>query len=235
MSEAITYAVEPIEGVPPGIILPLSQFPDELFCPFCDPERTKKLFKTENALRGHAHGKHAIRWELPEREVPRPGGAPYGLMTLPKDREDLKPWHMIGLAMHDMYGLSWEEVGDRIGRGHTVLHVIARSPAGNRFRERLKELYETPEAVALLLMKANSINVTADFFAALEWAKEARDYAAVHKMTKDLLSMVGAEEKQRDDAKDTRPELHIHLDASSLDVPFVTTSHTLLEAEIVSD
>lgn len=233
MSEAITYAVEPIEGVPPGIILPLSQFPDELYCPFCDPEKTKKLFKTENALRGHTHGKHAIRWELPERE-PKPGAAPYALMTLPKDREDLKPWHMIGLAMHDLYGLTWEEVGDKMGHGHTVLSDIGRSPGGTAFRARLMELAKTPEAVALLLMKANSINVTADFFVALEWAKEARDYAAVHKMTKDLLSMVGAEEKQRDEGRDTRPELHIHLDAKDLDVPFVTTSHTLLEAEIVS-
>lgn len=228
------YAKEPVPGYAPGCILPLASFPDDLYCPFCDPEKEGKKFKTENGLRGHAHGKHAIRWEIPERE-PKPDAAPYSLMTLPRDRETLKPWHMIGIAMHELYGLTWEETGDKMGRGHTVLSQIAHSPAGSAFRERLLELTETPEAVALLLMKANSINVTADFFAALEWAKDARDYVAVHKMTKDLLTMAGAEERQTADSKTEVRELHIHLDAKDLELPFISSSSQLMEAEVVDD
>jgi hypothetical protein len=230
--EGAVYAKEPIPGVTPGTILPLSEFPDELFCPFCDPEHKGKGFKTENALRGHAHSKHGIRWELPEK-APKPGAPNYALMVQPHDRTNLKPWHMIGLAMHDLYGLTWEEVGDKLGKGHTVLCSIGGSPAGTAFRTRLMELAESPEAVALLLMKANSINVTADFFAALEWAKEARDYAAVHKMTKDLLTLAGAEERQKDDERVQTQELHIHLDAKDLAVPFVTSSLELMPAEVV--
>ncbi len=224
------YAKDPVDGIAPGTILPLGEFPDELRCPWCRDKEDSKTFKTENALRGHAHGKHGIRWEHPEK-IEKPDR--YALMTQPKDREDLKPWHMIGLAMHELYGLSYEEVGDRLGRGHTVLCDIGRSPAGERFRGRLKELCETPEAVALLLMKANAINVTADFFAALEWAKEARDYVAVHRMTKDLLVLAGAEESQKEDKGKQTQELHIHLDARDLTVPYVTSSMVMLDAEVV--
>lgn len=229
------YAKDPVEGIAPGTVLPLGEFPDELRCPWCQGKENGEKFKTENALRGHAHSKHGIRWELPEKPEHARDGPAYALMTQPKDREDLKPWHMIGLAMHELYGLTWEEIGDRLGRGHTVLSTISHSPAGTRFRGRLKEMCETPEAVALLLMKANAINVTADFFAALEWAKEARDYVAVHRMTKDLLVLAGAEESQKEEKGAQKQELHIHLDARDLAAPYVTSSMVMLDAEIVDD
>lgn len=226
------YAKDPVEGIAPGTILPLAAFPDDLRCPWCDPDHERPAFKTEHALRGHAHGKHGIRWEHPEKE-PKSGTPNYALMVQPRDRTTLKPWHMIGIAMHELYGLTWEEVGDKMGKGHTVLSDIARSPAGSAFRERLLELAESPEAVALLLMKANSINVTADFFVALEWAKEARDYAAVHRMTKDLLTLAGAEERKQEPEDSGARELHIHLDAKDLNVPFISSSVKVLEAEIL--
>lgn len=221
-----------VDGIPPGTILPLADFPDELRCPWCEDG---KLFKNESGLRGHAYGKHGLRWEIPPDDKPNGPLVPYGKMTAPIDRVNLKPWHMIGIAMHELYGLSWTEVGERLGRGHTVLSDIGRSPAGVAFRERLLQLAETPESVALLLMKANSLNVTADFMTALEWAKEARDYAAVHRMTKDLLTLAGAEERQTPETKQNVQELHIHLDAKDLAAPIVTSTVKVLDADIVDD
>lgn len=230
-----TLVSNPVDGIPPGTILPLSMIPDDLRCPWCLDEKDSKAFKNENGLRGHAHGKHGIRWEKPEPVAPPAGYPDYSLMVMPKDRETLKPWHMIGIAMHDLYGLTWEEVGDRMGRGHTMLSQVGLSPAGKAFRQRLRDMTQTPEAIALMLMKANSLNVTFDYMQALEWAKEARDYAAVGRMTKDLLSLAGAEEKQVEEDQGKELHYHIHLDGNSLEAPFVTSTHQLLDAEVVDE
>lgn len=89
----------------------------------------------------------------------------------------------------------------------------------------------TPEQVAEITLKAASVNATQDYMTALEWAKEARDYQAVHRMTKDLLDF--ADVGQKKDSGDGGRTIHIHLDAKDLDSPEVDTEFEVLDAEVL--
>jgi len=220
---------EPPDGIESGTVLPASEFPDDLRCPYCE-DRPK--FKNSNGLRGHCNGKHGIRWDIP---APSKSLAEMrAAMPEPHERTTLKPWHMYAIAMHEVYGYSWQRVADRMERGADNLRAVAKSPAGRGMIEAVRERMDTPEKIALLLMKANTVDATVDYLMALEWAKEAKDYAAVGKMTKDLLTLAGAEDRKEEHQEEVR-ELHIHLDGADLDLPFITTSHQVIEAEIEDD
>jgi len=151
--------------------------------------------------------------------------------TLPseEERETLTPWVALGLIMHDLYGYSYKEVCEKIrnGKGAATLAKSAKSPAGRRLRATIMELADNPVELTKLYMKAQSMDVTADFLLALEWAKEAHDYRAVHQMTKDLLNLatVSGDSKQRE-----QPQVvHIHLESGSLDIPIVKTDYEVLD------
>lgn len=224
---------DPVPGIDPGTVLPLSDFPSDSRCPWCEDN---PQFKTTQGLRGHAHGKHGIRWELPPKKtverIPD-----WQSMTEPKDRESLKPWHMIGIAMHEVYGLTWDEVADRVGRGKSTLPAVASSPAGQWFRKRLHELFDEPEQIARLLLQANSINATADFLLAMQWAKEANDYDAVGRFAKDLIKMSGGLESSGSGSGGN--EIHIHLGGGEAQLlsptEEITTSYEVVEAELDED
>jgi hypothetical protein len=221
-----------VEGIPPGTVLAHAEFPEDLTCPWCSHKPT---FRNANGLRGHAHGKHGIRWDTPRHYKQYKGLAELaadGALTEPEDRETLEPWHMIAITQHELFGLSFNEVARRMGRSSgDYLKRLARSKPGLSLQEKLHSLFDSPDKIATFLLKANAIDVTMDFLAALEWAKDARDYIAVHKMTKDLLTFAGLGEK-KEKSDDGSKTIHLHLDLSSLSVPEVKTSYELLEAEI---
>jgi hypothetical protein len=146
-----------------------------------------------------------------------------------KEREELRPWHALGLIMHDLYGYTYKEVADRLrnGKGAETLRQVAQSPAGKRLKERVAELIDSPDKIAKLFIQASSLDVTSDFLVALEWAKEARDYRAVYAMTKDLLRIASVSEDSK--ASERPSAVHIHLSGGSLDAPIVKTDYEIVE------
>lgn len=146
-------------------------------------------------------------------------------LTSPEDREVLSPWMTLGIIMHDLYGLSYQEVCDKIrnGKGGDTLARAGRSPAGQRLREYLTEFRDQPEKLTRLIIQASSLDVAADLLLALEWARETRDYRAMHSISKDLLAMGGVttEPKKQQAAPQA---IHIHLGSGSLDIPAAETS-----------
>ena len=153
-------------------------------------------------------------------------------MTVPEKRETLTPWLILGMAMHDLYGYTYKEVVDKIrgGKGESTLSKSAISPAGKRWRAKIADLVSSPEKLSKVLIQAASLDVTADFIMALEWAKDARDYRAVHSMTKDLLAVAGisGDEKKKPDAPTA---VHIHLESKSLDIPAVEMDYEIVDEE----
>lgn len=170
--------------------------------------------------------KRLVEWREKRNEV----AAQY------EERERLTPSLALGIIIHDLYGLTWKEVAERIrdGRGYDNFRRSARSPAGKRLREQIQELADHPKELAKLYMQAQSMDVTVDFLAALQWAKDARDYRAVHSMTKDLLQFAGLRTDEKKESV-SQQAIHIHLDAGSLDTPAVQTSYEVVEADVVDD
>lgn len=174
-----------------GTLLPLSEFPAStpeglVPCPFCDLS-----FKNSTGLRGHAYNLHGIKWE---KKPPAEWIAKAYKVDL-EDLEVLKPWMSMGISMHVMYGWTWEEVATKIGHNVDSLRKVSRSPAGRRLREKLQEMFEQPEQVAKLILMSNQVNATVDYLVALEWAKEARDYNAVARMTEKMMPKIVKEQE----------------------------------------
>lgn len=148
-----------------------------------------------------------------------------------RERETLKVWHYHAIAKKYIYGLTWEEVGKIFNKSKGYLSSLACSPAGRRFREKIQNM--EPEQIAEITLKAASVNATQDYMMALEWAKEARDYQAVHRMTKDLLDFadVGSKKDQGSGGR----TIHIHLDAKDLESPEIETDFQVLDAEVLDE
>ena len=148
--------------------------------------------------------------------------------TPPEERESLTLWIALGIIMHDLYGLTWKETCRRVrgGKGYDTLRKSAASPAGKALREKIAGLADKPEKLSALLINAESMNLTVDFLLALDWAKEAHDYKAVHQMTKDLLKIAGVDEPKE---KQTPQTVHIHLEGGSLDIPTIQTEYEVVD------
>lgn len=148
-----------------------------------------------------------------------------------RERQELKVWHYHMIAKKYVYGKTWKEVGEEFGKSAQYLSRIANSPAGKEFRAKIENM--EPEQVAEATIKAASVDATHDFMIALEWAKEARDYKAVRKMTKDLLEFADVGDKGGGDGGGQT--IVLNLDASSLESPEVETDYQELEAEVIDE
>jgi len=151
-----------------------------------------------------------------------------------KELEHLKPWQAVAITIHELYGKTWKEVGEQFNKSENYMVQIGSSPAGTRLKAYISDMCDKPEAIALMLMKASTVNFTADYLTAIEWAKDAKDYAVLHRMLKDALVLAGAEDRKNEKATG-KVEYHIHLDGGTLDEPKVLTKHEVLEAEVVDD
>jgi len=148
--------------------------------------------------------------------------------------EHLKPWQAVAIVQHELYGMTWKQVAEPLGKSENYLCALGNSPAGQRLRQYVTDMCDQPEAIALMLMKAATVNFTADYMTAIQWAKDAKDYAVLHRMLKDALVLAGAEDRKNEKATG-KVEYHIHLDGGTLDEPKVLTKHEVLEAEVVDD
>lgn len=207
---------------------PLAEFPLDLICPAC----AAGPFKTDSGLRGHAHSKHKIKWEMKPPSVKTKAGKALSSLRDAREETDplkLKAWHRLAIAQHVAYDYSYDEIAAKFGRTSEYIGKIGRSPAGKKFAADLEAMMEDPVAVLKLVLAQSSLGLHEDQMAALQWAKENKDYNSVHRIVEALWNRVP--ELREADAKAAPQEIHLHLGANALTVPEVKTSFERVEDE----
>ena len=148
-----------------------------------------------------------------------------------KELEVLKPWHAIAVTRHHLFDETWADISKDISRNETTLSAIANSPAGKRLTAFLKSKVSDPVGLAMILAQANSLGVTTDWYMALEWAKEARDYDAVARMSKELAALGGVQATPPKQQIEETRTVKIVLDTDSLETEAVEADFTIVEDE----
>ena len=206
--------------------------PPDLKCPSCNSEFTNQL-----ALRGHAAKLHGIKFE-------QKGRKPTDKVAIQKLRdnrpdplltEKLQPWQILAITQHVLYGVPLGAVVDEIrdGRGKGDINKVARSPAGTALQDRIREIAEDPTAIVKMLLDSQKVNMTAAWFAAFQWAVEAKDHNAVHRMVKEvgLQDMLQQPQKQGVIGNITV----VIAGGVGLDTPEVRVTHSELPAGLPAD
>lgn len=140
------------------------------------------------------------------------------LKNLPKtrDKTELKlAWHRNAVIRHWM-GESASSIAKVFNRSESIVYDLMQSPAAKELKDYLDKKLGDPADFAKELAKANSLDVTLDWYMALEWAKEARDYDAVAKMSKDLAALGGVQATPPKQEVETTKTITIHFDGSDL-------------------
>lgn len=229
-------AYEPVEGIPAGTILPYAEFPEgpPFTCPWCDSSRT---FKGANGLRGHAMAKHGIKWEPSGKmsETRRDWLAKKGLLKfdgLKPGENNLKGWMHMAVYLREVNDYNHAEIAHKLGKRPDVIEKFFKSPASVDCVEFVRhKLNEDPVGLARMAMQAKSYDATMDFLFALEWAKNAQDYDAVHRMTRDLLKATAVMQPDPEDA--TKQTIVINIgEGRTLDIPTVEVDYEIVEADV---
>lgn len=143
---------------------------------------------------------------------------------------DLPAWVRSGVTMVDVLGITQAAAAKRLGKNITTFNqYLRKSPAVARWRLEIAEVSNDPKAMAEMTLKANSLNVTLDYFAAYEKAIDAGDYATVAKVSQDLLDRVGiTKKKDVTDAPKMNVVLHIG-GGGGIDIPEVSATYEEIE------
>jgi len=137
------------------------------------------------------------------------------------ERETLKPWHTVALVRHWLFGESAASIAKDMGRGASTIADLTRCPAALRLKVYLDDKAGDPVQLAKDMAKGNSLGVTMDWYMALEWAKEARDYRSVAQMTKDLAALGGVQAIPPKQEIETSKTIRIVFEGDSLDTKTV--------------
>lgn len=218
--------------------LPRSDIPPDFKCPYpaCGFSPKPDSKRPELAFRSHMGVNHNVHYEtaMPSAvamKLAKLGGARYDtdLATL----EDLKPWHCTALARHVVYGQAFSEVAKEMPGKHSPesIRAVAKSPAGQAFMEKMTQELRDPVKLVKDLAKSDSFEMYVMWLQARDWAYQAKDYEAIHKMAKDI----GLQPMLEDQAKSGPTKISLHLNMSDLASTPVKTSYSYMEAEVVEE
>ena len=198
---------------------PREDIPSDYICP--EPYCGAGPFKSEKAYIGHMMGKHRIKYELkrPDLKVMRD--------SIDGAKRQLLSWHKYAIAKHVIYGTSLTKLAKESGKNPQTLSDIVKSEKG---QEYMAELESQSDAVAMVrnMLQSDSLNMYVDWQLAFGWAKENRDYDAIHRMVKDLglKSIIGEESVQG------ATQITVNLSGTDLAASSGSVSHeVILEAE----
>lgn len=107
------------------------------------------------------------------------------------DFADLPTYVRTACAMHELMGMTWEEVGERLGKKPETIKKYTQYTAYRTWRDELQTVSKDPKAMAELALRANAMGITLDYLAAFQTAVDAGAYTEVAKMAKDLLDRAG--------------------------------------------
>lgn len=151
-----------------------------------------------------------------------------GVKEVPQEPADLPVWAKVAIVKHEMFGESYAQVAEQMGKGATTLSKYVATPAGRKAVAQVKEMGDV-KSIVKLFMESGTMHMYADWLMAFEWAKQARDYKMVHTMVKDVgLQPILQEAKQQTNAPTT---LILNLGTADLE----TIKARTLPAELVID
>jgi hypothetical protein len=168
--------------------LPRSDIPPDFRCPYPDCQFQGKV---ELSYRGHMHSSHGVLYEKKGADTNsvRASLARYDTkLEELKELDQLAPWHCVALARHITYGQPFAEVVKEMPGKHSAdsIRAVAKSPAGQAFLQKASENLKDPVQAVKNLMASDVFSKHMDWLQAWEWAMEAKDYEAIHRMGKDI-------------------------------------------------
>lgn len=179
--------------------LPRSEIPAALICQLCEDEL--RAFDTELAFRGHMSSKHGVLYERDESSMDLE--AKRADFVDPETLTKLKPYMALAIARHEVYGETWQQVAEQMGKSAGHLAAAARSPAGLEFKAQLQDIVGNPKSIVKMMMDSATLQMYMDWMTALQWAKDARDFKTVHTMLRDVGLQPVLKDLERDAAPPT--------------------------------
>ena len=205
--------------------LPRGDIPHDFACRDADCTQ-REAFKNEAGYRMHAWNKHKLKY------TKRPSKTLADLKNLPgpetkEEISELSTWEMLGIAMHEMYGMSQQDVVDEIrgGKGKATLAKVLSSPAGKKYREEIKAKARDPDYLVKSLMSSTQPYIFAHWLNAFETASEHGNVEAVHKMAKEIGLAPALAQTQGPSG----PAITIQLGSADLSEIPVITSYEVVE------
>lgn len=211
--------------------LPRDRIPDDLKCWF--PEcQDRERFNTLQGFIGHMAGKHLVKFERQQRDT----GWLEKLRANevdPKDSPDrLLPWHAVGIAKRVLFGQQWKDVAADMQLSKNKKEQLGRmfnTKVGQEFAAKLQEMAEDNVQITKALLGEMMTGIAMDWFAAFQWAVDARDYNAVHRMSREI----GLQEVLKDNTPDGAGRtIVVHIgEGSSIESPEVKVTNMAPEAD----
>lgn len=210
--------------------LPRADIPPNYACPYpaCGFKPPAESKRPELTYRNHMAMTHGVYYE----KAP-PSAVAQKLALAKANRyaddlqaiEQLKPWHCVALARHVVYGQPYSEVAKEMKHSAASVQAVAKSPAGKEFIARATQELSDPVKLVKDLMKSDVFAKQMDWMQAWEWAMQAKDYEAVHRMAKDI-----GLQPALDDAQKAGPtKIILNMNMNDLGSPQVKTSFSIVE------
>lgn len=133
-------------------------------------------------------------------------------------------------AMHELMGMTWEEVGKRLGKKPATISHYVQYPAYKKWRDELHSISEDPQKMAEFAIRSNLMGITLDYLAAFQAAVDAGSYRDVAKMAQDLLDRGGVVTKKPDSGPTT---VVVNLGSTSFEIPLGDSNVKEAEFEII--
>jgi len=201
---------------------PREDIPKDNICP--EPYCGAGPFKNQSGFIGHMAAKHRIKYE----KVVRDQAMAWYDRVDPNKPPKFQTWHRFALAKHAMYGQSYEKIAKELGKSTESLRKIAQTEEGKKYIAQLEDQASDPAQMIRNLMSSDVLNKYLDWQLAFEWAKEQRDYDAVHKMVKEI----GLKDIIGDELAQQAQQITINLAGTDLAAGGGSTSHEIiLDAE----
>jgi hypothetical protein len=155
-----------------------------------------------------------------------------------EDVSQLPSWAKMGIIHFELYGMTWAMAAKEVRRSGGTLQDYGNSPAGKKYRERLREIKDDELALAKAFWRANAADLSVAAMVNLNLAIEAGDYREVGVQLRDLMDRAGID-KANAKNKGMGPMLiQINMgDKLQNEVPSGTSSHEIvvLEGEVEED
>ncbi len=149
---------------------------------------------------------------------------------------DIPRWVKVAIARKEVLGLTWAECLEDIDRSPSTLDKWLTAPAAKTFRSQLSSIVNDPVELGAMILRADVANMAIDYLGAIEAAKRAGDYKEVRLGLRDILKTHNLIKDS--DIRRTGGGMTINVTLSNptmLTAPEVSSSYSVLEAEIVDD
>ena len=98
----------------------------------------------------------------------------------------LASWHCAVLAQHVVYGLPLGPLAKAAKHSADTILAVSKSPAARAYMEQVGNNLHDPIATTRNLLAAGAVHKLLAWEEAFQLAVEAKDYASVHKMVKEI-------------------------------------------------